>query len=66
MKLLLIQVCKAAKLEQSETIPLPPIHIVKHVKRTDHLSTGLHIDDNNFEALEIAFSKAGKFNDSSL
>ena len=37
LKLLLIQLCKNAKLEQSETMALPPIS----VKRTDRLSTGL-------------------------
>ena len=59
--LLLIELCKDAKLEQSETMALPPIR----VKRTDRLSTGLQhsltITSKHFFFKSVY--KAGKFND---
>ena len=39
VKVIINPIMQDAKLEQSETMALPPIH----VERTDRLSTGLHI-----------------------
>ena len=58
LKLSLIKVCKVAKLEQSESMAVLPIHIMKQVRELIISPLDCILIDNNFEAVKIAFSTA--------